>query len=522
MTKHKKILNFFVETAISSFTVHHVRLSQKFSFASNFRQFFKFSAALIFSIFLMLSFSSTTHAAVMFSEIAWMGTLENANDEWIELYNHDGTDMNVDGWTITDGASLEIALRGIIPSRTIVLLERTDESTVSGITAFQIYTGALGNDGRTLTLKRGDGTTEDRVVGGENWTSIGGDNITKQTPQATMNGWVTGTPTPGAPNVAHGENTNTDDNDEEEETSTSGGTIKGISASRVRSGDGVNISLTLPQTELRLVIDAPETVYVNAPIRLTALPSGIGEHLMDSLVYTWNFGDAYISEGKEVTHAFKYPGEYVVVLRGVYARHDTVVQKIITVLPVAVTLSRTMQNDIVLSNIAPHAIDLSGYVLKGGKSLTFPLNSILLSGKSLTIDRNRVEEMLQGMVALYDTEKEMVASEALAISKPIAPSSEKATSVAIKKSAITRPTVLGANKTFKQEATNASTTATATSPTLRDLPPTIPLYTIAEASGSSQSDKSPLTNKLPYLGLVGILLVSILALYTRKNSSELL
>jgi len=450
-----------------------------------------------------------------------MGTAENANDEWIELYNHDSGGVNVDGWTISDGVSLDITLSGTIPGRTIVLLERTDDSTVPSITAFQIYTGALANDGRTLTLKRADGTTEDRAVGGENWANIGGDNTTKETAQGTMTGWVTGTPTPGAPNVEHGSNTNTDTTDEEEENESTNGTVKGTSTSWQKNGDGVSISLTMPQTELRLDIEANEIAYVNAPVTLTALPSGIGKHITDSLVYSWNFGDAYTSEGKTTTHTFQYPGEYVVVLRGVYARHDTVIQKVITVLPVTVTLSRTPQNDIVLTNTASHAIDLSGYVLKGGKTLTFPQHSLLLSGKSLTIHRDRVEGLVQSMVALYDGEKEMVASESFTYSKITQVSSPVPSLVPPKTTASLRASKPAIQKTAERDVHASSTAAASTSPILSNLPPTIPLYNVAEAAGASIDAPSLLGNKLPYIGLVVVLLLSILALYTRKSNSDL-
>ena len=76
---------------------------------------------------------------VVLNEIAWMGTLTSANDEWIELFNDTGGDVNLAGWTLaaTDGTP-SIALSGTIPAGGYFLLERTDDSTVPSVAADQI------------------------------------------------------------------------------------------------------------------------------------------------------------------------------------------------------------------------------------------------------------------------------------------------------------------------------------------------------------------------------------------------
>ena len=50
---------------------------------------------------------------IYFSEIAWMGTLASANDEWIEIYNPNDFSVELDGWMIKNqDASFEIWLSG--------------------------------------------------------------------------------------------------------------------------------------------------------------------------------------------------------------------------------------------------------------------------------------------------------------------------------------------------------------------------------------------------------------------------
>ncbi|HET6371968.1 MAG TPA: lamin tail domain-containing protein [Candidatus Polarisedimenticolia bacterium] len=125
---------------------------------------------------------------VVINEIAWMGTTTSANDEWIELFNNTGGDISLIGWTLTalDGTPA-VTLSGTIPAGGHFLLERTDDSTVPGVTADQIYTGALGNTGEVLALNNQLGELQDDVNA---WYA--GNNTTKATMQR-VNPLVAGT-----------------------------------------------------------------------------------------------------------------------------------------------------------------------------------------------------------------------------------------------------------------------------------------------------------------------------------------
>jgi PKD repeat protein len=115
------------------------------------------------SLFLLLAlvlvpYRLDTRAAVpgsvIINEVAWMGTLADANDEWIELLNTTDEPIDLTGWRLVagDGAP-QITLSGVIPAHGFFLLERTDDTTVSDLVADQIYTGALSNSGEALFLK---------------------------------------------------------------------------------------------------------------------------------------------------------------------------------------------------------------------------------------------------------------------------------------------------------------------------------------------------------------------------------
>lgn len=104
--------------------------------------------------------------AVVINEAAWGGTAANSNHEWIELYNPGTTAVNITGWRLaaTDN-SLSITLNGTIPAGGYFLLERSTDNAVSDISADQIYTGALSNDGRVLRLLSPSGQVIDAANG---------------------------------------------------------------------------------------------------------------------------------------------------------------------------------------------------------------------------------------------------------------------------------------------------------------------------------------------------------------------
>lgn len=126
------------------------------------------------------SFSAAfSNGDILFSEIAWMGTINSANDEWLELKNNSSQVITLDNWLIKSAISkFQITLSGIIPANGFFLLERTDDDSVPNISANQIYTGALSNSSEKLQLLDTNGEIIDLVDASNGWPA--GDNATKQ------------------------------------------------------------------------------------------------------------------------------------------------------------------------------------------------------------------------------------------------------------------------------------------------------------------------------------------------------
>jgi hypothetical protein len=380
---------------------------------------------LVLAVLLWWGMSSPlAHAAVTISEIAWMGDTASANFEWIELYNN-GDTVALDGWILSDGANLNIAISGTVAPGAYVVLERNRSDGQYRVNPpFVTYSGALVNTGATLTLRRADGSTEDVVAGGADWQAVGGNNVTKETAQYTAAGWRTGVPTPGLANVTSGTTpgtppptttpttTATTTSSTPVTTPTTNTSNSSSSSRNTRSSGRTSetVKLVIPNTVLSLTTDVQRTGYVNQRIPFAVKPSGISEIWQNSLVYTWNFGDMATGSGKATTHTYRYPGTYVVTVEAVYGRHRQIAQTEITILPVTLAISRGPAGEVQIHNNAPYDVDVSGYTIANTKSATFPPRSILGPKSTVTIAPGQLGDSYFSRLWLRDNRGQVVAT----------------------------------------------------------------------------------------------------------------
>lgn len=346
---------------------------------------------------------TVAQAAVSISEIAWMGTAESANYEWIELYNSEGGVVDVTDWIITDGNNFSVALSGSIPSDTYVVLERNRSSgNYISTEPFLIYTGALVNTGATLTLYNAMGDMVDRVADDlsvDGW-DVGGDNTTKDTAQYTVNGWGTGKPTPGTANTTL-----------VTEAHDSAPTVVSGTSRILFPKNSESVRLTLANVDLQLATDIQEVATVGQVVPMEVYPSGIGETVMHSLVYRWNFGDGYATSGvKKLSHTYQFPGTYVVTVEAAYLRHTQIAEHTIVILPATFSITQNTAGDIQINNESPYAVDISDYTLVADRSFTFPSKTIIAPKATVTISHYLVLQEVGSDIALYDMSHRVVAT----------------------------------------------------------------------------------------------------------------
>lgn len=148
--------------------------------------------------------SGGSRKSVIINEVAWMGGARSAGDEWIELKNVSGSDIDVFGWQLLNkGGGVKVRLSElkdtVIEPGQFVLLERTDNNSAVGATADMIYSGALGNSNDGLKLFDGSCAVADEISVAAHWAA--GDNDSKQTMErkASGNGWQTSATAGGTP-----------------------------------------------------------------------------------------------------------------------------------------------------------------------------------------------------------------------------------------------------------------------------------------------------------------------------------
>lgn len=131
---------------------------------------------------------------VVINEVAWMGTEYSSSDEWIELKNISGEDVNLNGWQLLDkGNQVKVIFdsEDIILANSFYLLERTDETTVLNVLSDKIYSGALSDSNESLRLFNSSCELVDQIEAGSNW--VAGDKESKKTMERNLdlNGWHT-------------------------------------------------------------------------------------------------------------------------------------------------------------------------------------------------------------------------------------------------------------------------------------------------------------------------------------------
>jgi hypothetical protein len=149
------------------------------------------------------------YGTVVINEIAWMGNASSSNNEWIELYNNSGEEINLADWTLawSHGTTTFAASSGqtVISGGGFYLLERTAGDTLPDIQEDRIYTGALKNDGEKLELRDSQENLIDFVGCSLSW--FAGNNETKETMERKnpllsgndANNWASSTAPAGTP-----------------------------------------------------------------------------------------------------------------------------------------------------------------------------------------------------------------------------------------------------------------------------------------------------------------------------------
>ncbi|KKR04486.1 MAG: Phospholipase D/competence protein ComEA helix-hairpin-helix domain protein [Candidatus Giovannonibacteria bacterium GW2011_GWB1_45_9b] len=308
-------------------------------------------------------------ASVIINEIAWMGTSNSAQDEWIELYSASGA--NLEGWILkTADDAMNISLSGTIPAGGYFLIERTDDSTVPNVSADLVtpFGSGLSNSGEVLILINASGSEENRVDASGGWPA--GNNVTKDTMQKSGNDWITAPGTPKAQNP--------------------GGAVTpppSVSPSPPLSSSGS--SSTFDEKKISAEIIAHETGIAGAEILFEGKAFGFDGKEIIAQRYIWSFGDGDFANGRKVSHTFKFPGIYQISLNVLSGEFSASAYDSLEIMPSELSISEAgpeKDSWIEIKNRGPKRVEIAGWIVEAfGKNFAFPSGTFMAANSFLVL-----------------------------------------------------------------------------------------------------------------------------------------
>ncbi|MDD5760730.1 MAG: lamin tail domain-containing protein [Candidatus Pacebacteria bacterium] len=138
---------------------------------------------------------------IIINEVAWMGTQDSVNNEWIELKNISSKEIDITNWQLLDKDNqIKVVFEpgAKISAFGYYLLERTSDDSVPYINADYLYTGILNNANERLRLFDNYCNLQDEVFAEPDWPA--GDNQEKRTMERKSNlSWQTSAVINGTP-----------------------------------------------------------------------------------------------------------------------------------------------------------------------------------------------------------------------------------------------------------------------------------------------------------------------------------
>ncbi|MFA6077841.1 MAG: lamin tail domain-containing protein [Candidatus Paceibacterota bacterium] len=335
-----------------------------------------------FQLFLFLFFTPVfAGAQISFSEIMYdpEGSDANSGGEWVEVQNIGSTAVDFTKWIFfendinhgitADGASV------IQPGGYAIISK--DPSIFKGY--FTNFSGLLFrasfslNDGEKLAMKS---NKDDLVTDANSVTytaELGAKNDGKSLQKNSSGVWLSATPTPGSATLS-------DPSNPVMETTTSNQTAE------QNSGASTNSIVSSFPVEPQMIVEAGanKTTVAGALISFSGIALGLKKEPIENAQYMWSFGDGSFKEGRSVTHTYRYPGEYVVVLEvssGYFSGSDRLKVSAVTPEIIISKIGDASDYFIEVTNNSKYELDLSGWILRSQSAQFFiPKNTIIMSG----------------------------------------------------------------------------------------------------------------------------------------------
>ncbi len=307
----------------------------------------------------------TVSANVIFNEIMYdLAEGSDGGREWIEVYNNGAQGVDISGWRLYEAeTNHKINLFGdngsfIIPAGGYAVIADnpsnflTDWPSFSGTVFDSSF--SLNNTGEELAIHDADLNNVDSVFYTSDWGAAGDGNSL----QKVGGEWLAAGPTPGAQNSS--ESAVLPEEETQEQTSA--------------GGDSGWPEYVPPEDRPKI------SAYAGKDMVLTvgALGEFRGEGYdfedqpLEKAKYSWNFGDGSLGEGQNISHFYRYPGEYIVTLDVSSGKNSAADRLIAKAVPNKIIISEVKtgpESFAELYNGSKEEINISGWQIRSSSPL---------------------------------------------------------------------------------------------------------------------------------------------------------
>ncbi len=366
-------------------------------------------------IFLSIFFVHQAKASVEITEIMYDAQGADTDREWIEVKNTGASAVDLSTYKLFEAntnhslvvfqgeTNLQSGAFAIIADKPANFL--SDNSGFTGVIFDSSF--SLSNSGESLEIKDGSGVSVDSIIYDP---TIGaqGDGKTLQ----KINGvWQGASSTPGQDSSSNTSQTAEQTNNNQNNQSTTQVAYTQTITSTHFVSEDVSTEPVAEEKSLSVSAGRNRLVTAGSPIEFRAK---ISSDSNKQTIYEWSLGDGFIAYGEVVEHIYAFAGDYVVVLT-VKNKNKSAVSRI-NVRVIEPTLSAVhVLGGIKIKNSGKDEINLYKWLISsGGISYTFPMDLIIMPGKTITVD-SRISHLPEdGPISLVDTMGRSVALNQLA------------------------------------------------------------------------------------------------------------
>lgn len=379
--------------------------------------------------------------AITFSEIMYDLSGGDTGREWVEIQNSTGSSVDIalfkflessgasnHGLTLIQGsANLSAGSFAVIASDPTKFL--LDWPSFSGNLFKASF--SMNNTGSTLILKDGDLNVKDQV----NYSSDQGANGDGNSLQKSGSSWVSTSPTPGSQNSSSSNSTSTTTPSEGVSTGGSSSSEDSTSSSSSAHSSPLPLSATSQKILFEVSAGRERLTTVGSRVVFQAVATkgdGVTENLIS---YEWSFGDGTTAQGKIAPHAYRFAGEYVVILNARIGNLEAVSRTVVRVILPQVQVTK-VSGGLEVYNKSSTEINLEDWsVVAQRKAFIFPKDTIIPQNKKVTFAdsvTNLTAENLQVLNPIGQTVASWNNSSALSLPQSVVSTSTEAEILSLK------------------------------------------------------------------------------------------